>query len=197
VWNFSPSQGRSRAPRVCARKSASFRQPHYIEAFVQAILNTLGECRGKCLVLGGDGRYYNREAIQRILPVAAANGIGRVIIGRGGLLSTPAVSCLIRKHGTDGGIILSASHNPGGPDGDFGIKFNSANGGPAPEAVTDAIYRETTALTHYLVCDGRWSISTARAAGTCRACRSTWSIRWRTTRNCWRRSSTSTPSPRC
>ena len=150
---FQPFAGQKPGTSGLRKKVSEFSQPHYIEAFVQAILNTLGECRGKCLVLGGDGRYYNREAIQRILPVAAANGIGRVIIGRGGLLSTPAVSCLIRKHGTDGGIILSASHNPGGPDGDFGIKFNSANGGPAPEAVTDAIYRETTALTHYLVCD--------------------------------------------
>jgi phosphoglucomutase len=105
-------------------------------------------------VLGGDGRYYNREAIQRILPVAAANGIGRVIIGQGGLLSTPAVSCLIRKYGTDGGIVLSASHNPGGPEGDFGIKFNTANGGPAPEAITDAIYQQSTTLSEYLVCDG-------------------------------------------
>ena len=134
------------------KKVTEFTQPHYIEAFVQAILNTLGDCRGKCLVLGGDGRYYNREAIQRILPVAAANGIGRIILGQGGLLSTPAASCLIRKHAADGGIILSASHNPGGPDGDFGIKFNSANGGPAPESVTDAIYRETTTLTAYQSC---------------------------------------------
>jgi phosphoglucomutase len=116
--------------------------------------------------------------------MAGGQRLRRVIIGRGGLLSTPAASCLIRKHGTDGGIILSASHNPGGPEGDFGIKFNSANGGPAPEAVTDAIYRESHPLITTWSATRRWSISTARAAGTCRACRSTSSIRWPTTRSC-------------
>jgi phosphoglucomutase len=151
---IQPFAGQKPGTSGLRKKVAEFTQPHYIEAFVQSILTTLGDCRGKTLVLGGDGRYYNREAIQRILPVAAANGIGRVIIGQGGLLSTPAVSCLIRKHGTDGGIVLSASHNPGGPEGDFGIKFNTANGGPAPEAITDAIYQQSTTLSEYLVCDG-------------------------------------------
>ena len=146
---IQPFPGQKPGTSGLRKKVAEFSQPHYLEAFTQAILNSLGDCRGKCLVLGGDGRYYNREAIQRILPVAAANGVGRIILGQGGLLSTPAASCLIRKHAADGGLILSASHNPGGPDGDFGIKFNTANGGPAPEAVTDAIYRESTTLSEY------------------------------------------------
>jgi len=103
------------------------------------------------LVLGGDGRYYNREAIQIILKMAAANGFGRVLVGQGGILSTPAVSCLIRKYRTHGGIILSASHNPGGPGGDFGIKYNGNNGGPATETVTEAIFaqsKKTRAVPH-------------------------------------------------
>jgi phosphoglucomutase len=136
------------------RKSVrDFSQPHYLENFVQAIFNTLGSETRDALVLGGDGRYGNRDAIQRILRQAAANGFRRVIVGRSGILSTPAASCLIRKHGTDGGIILSASHNPGGPDGDFGVKFNGANGGPAPESVTAAIHAASGALDHYLTCD--------------------------------------------
>ncbi|WP_035515228.1 alpha-D-glucose phosphate-specific phosphoglucomutase [Pseudohaliea rubra] len=136
------------------RKSVrEFSQPHYLENFIQAIFNTLGaEVRGT-LVLGGDGRYGNRDAIQRILRLAAANGFQRVVVGRGGILSTPAASCLIRKLEADGGIILSASHNPGGADGDFGVKFNGANGGPASERVTAAIHRESGVLDHYLTCD--------------------------------------------
>ncbi|MEM8491909.1 MAG: alpha-D-glucose phosphate-specific phosphoglucomutase [Pseudomonadota bacterium] len=129
-----------------------FSQPHYLENFVQAIFNVLGDCAGKSLVLGGDGRYYNREAIPRILAMAAANGFSRVIVGRQGILSTPAASALIRKHNTAGGIILSASHNPGGPDGDFGVKFNGANGAPAPESFTRAVQHETMVLEHYLTC---------------------------------------------
>ncbi|MEE4662255.1 MAG: alpha-D-glucose phosphate-specific phosphoglucomutase, partial [Halieaceae bacterium] len=155
----SPFQDQRPGTSGLRKKVDVFRQPHYLENFVQSIFNALcgneGEeqCSGKSLVIGGDGRYYNREAIQRILPVAAGNGISRLIIGRGGLLSTPAASCLIRKHGTDGGIILSASHNPGGPDGDFGIKFNGANGGPAQEQVTEAIYRQSLQIDHYLTCN--------------------------------------------
>ncbi len=136
------------------RKSVrEFSQPHYLENFVQAIFNTLGGDARNALVLGGDGRYGNRDAIQRILRQAAANGFRRLIVGRGGILSTPAASCLIRKHGTDGGIILSASHNPGGPEGDFGIKFNGANGGPAPESLTAAMHAASGSLDHYLTCD--------------------------------------------
>ncbi|WP_369408198.1 alpha-D-glucose phosphate-specific phosphoglucomutase [Leptolyngbya ohadii] len=125
------------------RKSVqTFRQFRYLENFVQAIFNTLN-CTGQLLILGGDGRYYNRTAIQTILKMAAANGFARVKVGQGGILSTPAASAIIRKTGAIGGIILSASHNPGGIHGDFGIKFNSRNGEPAPESVTDAIYKIT------------------------------------------------------
>jgi len=132
------------------RKSVKrFKQPHYLENFVQSIFNSLAELSDQTLVIGGDGRYYNREAIQTILRMAAANGVGRVLVGQGGLLSTPAASCVIRRNHAYGGIILSASHNPGGPDGDFGIKFNISNGGPAPEAVTKEFYRQSLSLSSY------------------------------------------------
>ncbi len=134
------------------KKVRVFQQAHYLENFVQCLLDTLGDCPGKTLVVGGDGRYYNLQAIQIILRIAAANGIDRVIVGRDGLLSTPAASCLIRKYRCDGGIILSASHNPGGHDGDFGIKFNMANGGPSPEAFTDEVYERSQKIDHYLTC---------------------------------------------
>ncbi len=114
------------------KKVTRFQEPHYLENFVQSIFDSVGGLQGKTLVVGGDGRYYNREAIQIIIRMAAANGLGRILVGRDGLLSTPAASVVIRKYQTAGGIILSASHNPGGPDGDFGIKFNTPNGGPAP-----------------------------------------------------------------
>lgn len=132
-----------------------FQQPHYLENFVQAIFNTLPQTEGARLVLGGDGRYYNREAIQIIIRMAAANGLGELLIGQGGILSTPAASHLIRKHHTDGGIILSASHNPGGPGKDFGIKFNTPNGGPAPEKITEAIYLESKQLGEYQIIAAR------------------------------------------
>ncbi|MCU7875142.1 MAG: alpha-D-glucose phosphate-specific phosphoglucomutase [Candidatus Thiodiazotropha sp. (ex Lucinoma borealis)] len=131
------------------KKVKVFQTPHYLENFVQAIFDTQTDLRGGTLVLGGDGRFYNREAIQVILRMASANGLKRVLVGQGGLLSTPAASCIIRKYQTDGGIILSASHNPGGPDEDFGIKFNTPNGGPAPESVTEAIFQRTTSITQY------------------------------------------------
>jgi phosphoglucomutase len=134
------------------KKVSEFSQPGYLEAFVQSIFNTLGDCRGRTLVLGGDGRYYNRTAVQSIVRMAAANGFARVLIGRDGLLSTPAASCLIRQYAADGGIILSASHNPGGPQGDFGVKFNAANGGPASETLSEAIYQQSLAIDHYLTC---------------------------------------------
>ncbi len=126
-----------------------FQQPHYLENFVQSIFDILPDREGQTLVLGGDGRYYNRTAIQTILKMAAANGFGRVKVGRSGILSTPAASCVIRKYQTYGGIILSASHNPGGPDGDFGIKYNISNGGPAPEKVTEAIYDRSKVIDTY------------------------------------------------
>jgi phosphoglucomutase len=126
-----------------------FRKRHYLENFVQSIFDSLEGYQGQTLVLGGDGRYYNRQAIQIILKMAAANGWGRVLVGQGGILSTPAVSCIIRKNQAFGGIILSASHNPGGPDGDFGIKYNISNGGPAPEKVTEAIYARSKQIDSY------------------------------------------------
>lgn len=128
-----------------------FQQPHYLENFVQAIYNAFDSCAGKTLVVGGDGRFYNRTAIQVILKMAAANGFSRVKVGQRGILSTPAASCVIRKYQTDGGIILSASHNPGGPEGDFGVKFNTANGGPAPEKVTEAIFANSKTIDRYQI----------------------------------------------
>ncbi|MDD5036904.1 MAG: alpha-D-glucose phosphate-specific phosphoglucomutase [Methylococcaceae bacterium] len=135
------------------KKVKVFRQPHYLENFVQAVFDVLGAISGKTLVLGGDGRYFNREALQIIVKMAAANGAGRLIIGQGGLLSTPAASCLIRKYQTLGGFILSASHNPGGPDEDFGIKYNATNGGPAPESFTNAVFARTLEISEYRVAD--------------------------------------------
>ncbi len=133
------------------KKVTVFQQPHYLENFVQSIFDSLEGLEGATLVLGGDGRYHNRTAIQTILRMAAANGVGRILLGQGGLLSTPAASCVIRKHGCFGGIILSASHNPAGPGGDFGIKYNIGNGGPAPEKVTEAIYRRSLEIDRYLI----------------------------------------------
>ncbi len=132
------------------KKVPVFRQPNYVENFLQAIYDVVGEARrGATLVLGGDGRFLNREVVQVALRMAAANGFGRVLVGRGGLLSTPAASNLIRINGAIGGVILSASHNPGGPEGDFGIKFNVGHGGPAPESFTEAVYRRAAAITEY------------------------------------------------
>lgn len=131
------------------KKVTQFQQPGYLENFVQAIFNTIQPCEGKTLVLGGDGRFYNREAIQVIIRMAVANGFSQLLIGKGGILSTPAASCVIRKYRACGGIILSASHNPGGPDEDFGIKFNGDNGGPAAEKLTEAIFQQTLVMQHY------------------------------------------------
>jgi len=130
-----------------------FQSGHYLHNFVQSVIDTQEALVGQTLVLGGDGRFYNREAIQVILKMAAANGISRVLVGQGGLLSTPAASCVIRQHGAAGGLILSASHNPGGPDGDFGIKFNTANGGPAPEALTEAIFARSRTIDRLRILD--------------------------------------------
>ena len=136
------------------RKPASvFKSPGYLENYVQSIFDGIGGGTGKSVVIGGDGRYFNSEAIQTILRIAAGNGVARAIVGQNGLLSTPAASHLIRKRGTDGGIILSASHNPGGPDGDFGVKYNISNGGPAPGSVTDRITRATTTIDSYSILD--------------------------------------------
>ena len=135
------------------KKVTVFQTPHYVANFVQSIFLSLDGFAGKTLVVGGDGRYYNREAIQIVLKIAAANGFGRVLVGQGGILSTPAASHVIRHHKAFGGIILSASHNPGGPDGDFGIKYNIGNGGPAPEKITDAIFAHTKTITSYKILD--------------------------------------------
>ncbi len=135
------------------KRVTTFQKQHYLENFVQAIFDSISAPKGATLVLGGDGRYYNREAIQTILKMAAANGFGRVLVGKDGILSTPAASCVIRKFQTYGGIILSASHNPGGPDGDFGIKYNGNNGGPATETVTDAIYAISKSISQYRLVD--------------------------------------------
>ncbi|KAF0844585.1 phosphoglucomutase [Methylovorus glucosotrophus] len=135
------------------KRVPAFQQVHYLQNFVQSIFDTIQAAPGATLVLGGDGRYYNRQAIQIILKMAAANGFGRVLVGQGGILSTPAASCVIRKYKTFGGIILSASHNPGGPDGDFGIKYNMENGGPATETVTEAIYARSKVINEYRIVD--------------------------------------------
>ena len=133
------------------KKVTVFQQDNYLENFVQSIFNSLQDYQGASLVLGGDGRYFNRQAIQTIIKIAAANGFSELIIGQGGLLSTPAASHLIRKNKAFGGIILSASHNPGGPDEDFGIKYNVSNGGPAPEKFTDALYDNSTTISEYKI----------------------------------------------
>lgn len=149
----TPFAGQRPGTSGLRKKVTEFQQPGYLENFVESIFLTLGEGKCRHLVVGGDGRYFNREAIQTILRMAAAHGVEKVLVGRGGILSTPAVSCVIRKHACHGGIVLSASHNPGGPDGDFGIKYNIENGGPAPEKITDAIYAHTRALTQYRISD--------------------------------------------
>ena len=133
------------------KKVPTFKQPRYLENFIQSIFDSLENIEGQTFVLGGDGRYYNRQAIQIILKMAAANGVGRMLVGQGGILSTPAASCIIRKNQAFGGIILSASHNPGGPEEDFGVKYNISNGGPAPEKVTSAIYERSKVIDSYKI----------------------------------------------
>ncbi len=135
------------------KKVNVFQQPHYLENFVQSIFDTLTIKAGAALTLGGDGRFYNKTAIQTIIKMAAANGFAKVIVGQGGILSTPAASHIIRHFQTFGGIILSASHNPAGPTEDFGIKYNTANGGPAPEKITDAIFAKSKIITQYKIAD--------------------------------------------
>ncbi|MES2498935.1 MAG: alpha-D-glucose phosphate-specific phosphoglucomutase [Pseudomonadota bacterium] len=135
------------------KKVKVFQQPYYLENFVQSIFDTLTIQAGATLTLGGDGRFYNKTAIQTIIKMAAANGFSKVIVGQGGILSTPAASHVIRHYQTFGGIILSASHNPAGPTEDFGIKYNTANGGPAPEKITEAIFAKSKIITQYKVAD--------------------------------------------
>ena len=142
------------------KKVGVFMQPHYLENFVQALFDVLNTpdasgqaLHGKTLVLGGDGRFYNCAAVQTILKLAAANGVARVLLGQGGILSTPAVSAVIRRRQAFGGIVLSASHNPGGPEGDFGIKYNAGNGGPANETLTEAVFARTKVLRELHISD--------------------------------------------
>lgn len=135
------------------KKVKVFQQTGYLENFVQSIFDTLTVPAGATLALGGDGRYYNRTAIQTIIKMAAANGFARVLVGQAGILSTPAASHVIRKYQTFGGMILSASHNQGGPQGDFGIKYNISNGGPAPEKITDAVYAKSKTISQYKIAD--------------------------------------------
>ena len=156
----TPFAGQRPGTSGLRKKVAVFREPGYVEAFVQSLFDALPEAVGQgvvgqTLVLGGDGRFFNDRAIQTIIRIAAANGVARLLVGRDGLLSTPATSAVIRERKAFGGIVLSASHNPGGADGDFGIKYNVANGGPAPERVTEAIYRRTQTISEYRTVDTR------------------------------------------
>ncbi|MCO8144247.1 alpha-D-glucose phosphate-specific phosphoglucomutase [Rhodovulum tesquicola] len=150
-----PIEGQKPGTSGLRKKTRIFMGPHYLENFVQAVWNAIGGVQGKTLVLGGDGRYFNDRAAQVILRMAAAGGAARVIVGQNALLSTPAASNLIRQRGTDGGIILSASHNPGGPEEDFGVKFNGPNGGPAPEELGARIFEATGRLESYAILEAQ------------------------------------------
>lgn len=146
----TPFEGQKPGTSGLRKKVRVFQQPNYAENFIQSVFDVAERPAGSTLVIGGDGRFHNRSVIQQAIRMAAANGYARVLVGRGGILSTPAASHVIRKYGASGGLILSASHNPGGPDEDFGIKYNIANGGPAPEAVTEAIYARTQSIVRWL-----------------------------------------------
>ena len=147
----TPFEGQRPGTSGLRKKVKVFQQSSYLENFVQSVYDVIGDFSGSTLVVGGDGRYYNKEAIQIILKMAAANGFGRVLVGCDGILSTPAASCVIRKYEAYGGLILSASHNPAGPDEDFGIKYNIGSGGPAPERVTEAIFARTENISEYKI----------------------------------------------
>ena len=146
----TPFAGQKPGTSGLRKKVRVFAQPNYAENFIQSVFDVVERAPGSTLVIGGDGRYHNRTVIQQAIRMAAANGYGRVLVGQGGILSTPAASHVIRKYGASGGLVLSASHNPGGPDEDFGIKYNIANGGPAPEPVTEAIYARTQTIDRWL-----------------------------------------------
>ena len=155
----TPFEGQKPGTSGLRKKVTVFSQPHYAENFIQSVFDTLEGYQGKTLVIGGDGRYFNSNVIITAIRMAAANGFGRVIVGRDGLLSTPAASNIIRQYKAFGGLILSASHNPGGPDGDFGIKYNTGNGGPAPEKITDAIFARTKTIDSYKIVTGTVDLS--------------------------------------
>ena len=150
----TPFEGQKPGTSGLRKKVRVFQQPNYAENFIQSVFDVAERPAGSTLVIGGDGRFHNRTVIARAIRMAAANGYARVLVGQGGILSTPAASHVIRKYGASGGLILSASHNPGGPDEDFGIKYNIANGGPAPEAVTEAIYARTQVIDRWLMVEG-------------------------------------------
>jgi phosphoglucomutase len=150
----TPFDGQKPGTSGLRKKVRVFQQPGYAENFIQSVFDVAERPAGSTLVIGGDGRFHNRTVIARAIRMAAANGYARVLVGQGGILSTPAASHVIRKYGASGGLILSASHNPGGPEEDFGIKYNIANGGPAPEAVTEAIYARTQNIDRWLMVEG-------------------------------------------
>ena len=150
IYITGPYAGQKPGTSGLRKKVRVFQQPNYAENFIQSVFDVVEHQAGSTLVIGGDGRFHNRTVIQQAIRMAAANGYGRVLVGQGGILSTPAASHIIRMHAASGGLILSASHNPGGPDEDFGIKYNVANGGPAPEVVTDAIYARTQKIDRWL-----------------------------------------------
>lgn len=147
--NTSPFADQKPGTSGLRKRVPVFMQPNYVENFVQSIFDSLEGFEGATLVIGGDGRYYNDVVIQKTIRMAAANGFGRVLVGQGGILSTPAASHMIRHHKAFGGIILSASHNPGGPEGDFGIKYNAGNGGPAAEKITEAVFARSKVIDRY------------------------------------------------
>jgi len=149
----APFDGQKPGTSGLRKKVRVFQQPNYAENFIQSVFDAVAGKAGACLVIGGDGRFHNRTVIQQAIRMAAANGFGKAMVGRGGILSTPAASHLIRKYGAIGGLVLSASHNPGGPDEDFGIKYNIGNGGPAPETVTEAIHARTQTIERWLTVD--------------------------------------------
>ncbi|WP_373502869.1 alpha-D-glucose phosphate-specific phosphoglucomutase [Aestuariivirga sp.] len=149
----TPFDGQKPGTSGLRKKVPVFQQKHYAENFIQSIFDSLEGFAGQTLVIGGDGRFYNPQVVQTAIRMAAANGFGRVMVGQGAFLSTPAASHIIRKYRAFGGIVLSASHNPGGPDGDFGIKYNASNGGPAPEKITDAIFAKTKTISSYKITD--------------------------------------------
>lgn len=151
VVSTQPIEGQKPGTSGLRKKTRTFMEPNYLENFVQSTFNAIGGVEDKTFVVGGDGRFFNAQAIQTILKMAAANGAAKIIVGQNGLLSTPSASHLIRLHKTDGGLVLSASHNPGGIDQDFGLKFNIQNGGPAPESVTDAMLEQTKTLQSYSI----------------------------------------------
>ena len=148
-----PYEGQKPGTSGLRKKTRVFQQPNYAENFLQSIFDVSPPAPNATLVLGGDGRFHNRTVIQQALRIAAANGFAKALVGQGGILSTPAASHLIRKYGAAGGLVFSASHNPGGPNADFGIKYNVANGGPAPEAVTEAIYQRSLVIDRWLTVD--------------------------------------------